>query len=114
MGLNFIITEYDETINNDKFVQVRKDLTNFSDDGYVMTKFGLGNHRGNMPYAYFSSQFLSTLDNMKNYLNKVDTDENEKKQLVSAISTLQYFINKEHITDDDFKRTFAITKQLTK
>ena len=110
MGLNFIITEYDETTTNGKFVQIRKDLANFSNDGYVMAKFGLGNHKGNMPYAYFSSQFLSTLDNMKNYLNKLNTEENEKKQLVSAVHPLQHFINKEHITDDDFRRTFAITK----
>lgn len=113
MKLDFIVTEYDETTNNGKFVQIRKDLANFSDDGYIMTRFGLGNHEGSMPYAYFSSQFLSTLANMRNYY-ELYADKSEKKQLESAINTLQHFINKEHITDDNFKRAFAITKQLTK
>ena len=113
MGLDFTVSEttkqYVDELGGNVFITT--ELADFRNAGFKMMDYGLGFQDNCTTKAYDAVSFLECLDSMREDLrkiNKTGVDEYDKKSdLEKAISELQSFIEKEHITEDS-DRVFDI------
>lgn len=113
MGLDFTVSEtkkqYVDEQGRDVFTTT--ELADFGNAGKKMMDYGLGFQDNCTTKAYDAVSFLECLDSMSEDLREINdtgVDEyNEKSALEEAISELQNFIEKEHLTEDS-DRVFDI------